>query len=141
MTQLTLREAAREARVGKSSISRAVASGRISATRTEDGRLLFDPAELFRAFPPKPAPAPEDGSPGRPGAAPMGQTGPTQALLEQRVADLLDRLAEMKEARDDARRERDEWRDQAKAANNRPLMLQAPAGAPRWRWPFSRKSA
>jgi hypothetical protein len=35
----------------------------------------------------------------------------------------------MKEARDDARRERDAWRDTANAAVNRPLMLPAPDDA------------
>ena len=50
--QLTLRQAAREAGISKSTLARAVAAGRVSATRTEDGRLLFDPAELFRVYEP-----------------------------------------------------------------------------------------
>ena len=52
MTSLSLREAAEEAGTSKSTIWRAVKSGRMSATRTDDGGFAIDPGELFRAFPP-----------------------------------------------------------------------------------------
>jgi excisionase family DNA binding protein len=52
MAALSLRDAAEQAGVGKSTIWRAIKSGRMSATRTEEGGYLIDPAELFRVFQP-----------------------------------------------------------------------------------------
>ena len=43
--------AARETGLSKSTISRAIKSGRISATRQHDGSYLIEPAELFRVYP------------------------------------------------------------------------------------------
>src|SRR5687767_12935696 len=51
MSGLSLREAAKEAGVSKSTILRAVKSGRLSAARTDDGGYAIDPAELFRVYP------------------------------------------------------------------------------------------
>ncbi len=53
MASLSLREAAEQAGTSKSTIWRAIKSGRMSATRTDDGGFAIDPAELFRAFPPE----------------------------------------------------------------------------------------
>ena len=46
--------AARETGLSKSTISRAIKSGRISATRQHDGSYLIEPAELFRVYPRNP---------------------------------------------------------------------------------------
>lgn len=43
--------AARETGLSKSTISRAIKSGRISAARQYDGSYLIEPAELFRVYP------------------------------------------------------------------------------------------
>lgn len=43
--------AARETGLSKSTISRAIKSGRISATRQHDGSYHIEPAELFRVYP------------------------------------------------------------------------------------------
>ena len=51
---LSLSEAAIAAGIAKSTIWRAVKSGRISATRTVTGTYQVDPAELFRVFPAMP---------------------------------------------------------------------------------------
>src|SRR3954452_13431580 len=51
---LNLREAAEQAGTSKTSIFRAIKSGRLSATRDDQGGVQIDPAELARAFPPKP---------------------------------------------------------------------------------------
>jgi DNA-binding transcriptional regulator GbsR (MarR family) len=48
---LTLGQAAKETGVSKTAISRAVKSGRLSATRNELGEYQIDPAELFRVYP------------------------------------------------------------------------------------------
>jgi len=49
---LSLGQAAKETGLDKSTISRAIKSGRLSATRKENGGYEIDPAELFRVFAP-----------------------------------------------------------------------------------------
>lgn len=48
----TVGQAARAVGKSKSTISRAIDSGRISAMRNDDGSYLIDAAELHRVFPP-----------------------------------------------------------------------------------------
>lgn len=50
--QFSLSQAAKETGKGKSSIHRAIKSGKLSAHRHEDGTYSIDASELFRAFPP-----------------------------------------------------------------------------------------
>lgn len=52
MKYLTLGEAEREVGVTKSTISRAIKDGRLSANRNEHGHFQIDPAELFRVYEP-----------------------------------------------------------------------------------------
>jgi predicted site-specific integrase-resolvase len=47
----TLGTAAKAAGVSKTTLRRAIESGRLSATRNDDGSYSIDPAELHRAFP------------------------------------------------------------------------------------------
>ena len=54
MPYLTLGKAARETGLHKTTISRAIEDGRLSANRNEHGHYQIDPAELFRVFDPKP---------------------------------------------------------------------------------------
>lgn len=49
--QFTLSRAAKEAGISKSTLSKALSSGRISGERQEDGSFRIEPAELFRVFP------------------------------------------------------------------------------------------
>jgi len=49
---LSLGQAAKETGMDKSTISRAIKSGKLSATRKENGGYAIDPAELFRVFAP-----------------------------------------------------------------------------------------
>jgi excisionase family DNA binding protein len=51
MTMLTLGKAAKLAGVGKSTLARAIAAGRLSATKTEAGTYEIDTAELARVYP------------------------------------------------------------------------------------------
>lgn len=51
MAGLSLQQAADAAGTSKSSIFRALKSGRISGTRTDLGGWSIEPAELFRVFP------------------------------------------------------------------------------------------
>jgi hypothetical protein len=57
MVDLSLSQAARLTGRSKSTIGRAIKSGRLSASRNEDGTFGINPAELLRAFP-KDAPEP-----------------------------------------------------------------------------------
>ena len=47
----SISQAAKEAGLSKSTISRAIKAGRISASRQDDGAYLIEPAELFRVYP------------------------------------------------------------------------------------------
>jgi Helix-turn-helix domain len=107
-TVLTLGAAARHCGVSKGTISKAIASGKLSATRREDGSWAIAGAELarylevnghrFRA---------ETGA---------GEQAETTAelraraeLAEQRLGDLKAMLEDMRRQRDDAERQRDKW--------------------------------
>ena len=75
--KFSLGQAAKETGLDKSTISRAIKSGRISAQRKDGGGgYEIDPAELFRVFPP----APKEQSPI---PLPMTDTS-TDVLLENR---------------------------------------------------------
>ena len=50
--KLSLGQAAKEVGLDKSTISRAIKRGKLSAQRKERGGYEIDPAELFRVFPP-----------------------------------------------------------------------------------------
>src|SRR5215204_3170316 len=50
---LSLQEAVQGAGTTKSTVLRAIQSGWLSATRTDDGGYSIDPAELFRVYSPK----------------------------------------------------------------------------------------
>lgn len=56
----SISRAAKETGLSKSTISRAVKSGRISAQKQDDGSFLIDPAELFRVYPRAVAQPPSD---------------------------------------------------------------------------------
>lgn len=47
----SISQAAKETGLSKSTISRAIKAGRISALRQDDGAYLIEPAELFRVYP------------------------------------------------------------------------------------------
>lgn len=51
MAELSLSQAAKQAGKSKSTIGRAIESGRLSARKNQDGTFRIDPSELFRVFP------------------------------------------------------------------------------------------
>jgi len=74
---LSLGQAAKETGMDKSTISRAIKSGKLSATRKENGGYAIDPAELFRVF----APASKDTEhPGLASEPAVDRGAETQAL-------------------------------------------------------------
>ena len=112
--QLTLGQAAKQVGVSKPTLSKAMSTGKLSATRREDGSFAIDPSELCRyveANGQRFHPAIGNGSrletPATDAAAVQlaGMTVQTAMLREQ--------LADARRDRDDARQERDHWRDQA----------------------------
>lgn len=97
---LSAREAAKAAGKAVTTITRAIESGKLSASRTDSGGYDIEPAELFRAFPKISSATPQELQ-----RATGEDTGENKAL--QREVDLL------REALADARQERDRWRDMA----------------------------
>ncbi len=124
MAGLSLRQAAVLAGTSKSTIGRAVASGRLSAARTADGGYSIDPSELTRVYPPvssDPLGQAGDGSASH-GAMVPGAAGPGEAALAAEVRCLRELLGHLE-------RDRDAWRGQAER-----LALSGPAGAARPWW-------
>ena len=123
----TMGQAAKEVGTSKTSIHRAIKSGKLSASRNDDGTLSIDPAELFRAYP--------RARPSRNGNGTMEQTVPANetvvtapdpavtarlAALEREVALQAERIAELKE-------QRDAWQEQAQQAQRLLTATASPA--------------
>jgi excisionase family DNA binding protein len=106
MATLSLRDAAQQTGVSKSTIFRAIKSGRLSAARTDEGGFAIDPAELFRVYPPVAA--------DRAAQREMGHnaTGSATAETVSRLAALEAELAGVRALLGEVRQSRDDWRDQ-----------------------------
>jgi hypothetical protein len=133
MTTFSIRDAAREAGVSKTSILRAIQSGRMSAPKKDDGGYAIDPAELFRVFPPK---GTQQGQGDSPGTRSEGQTVPSQGTpgpdhaLEVRLAKAEAQLEALKEVleverkrAEELRQERDKWSNMAEASQRQLVDL------------------
>jgi len=124
MPMLTLGQAAKLTGLGKTTITRAIKAGRLSATRRDDGSYEIDPAELSRVYsfrPETPETVAQSGNAVH-HATPAGdsRTGGVDpevtarlAALEEQVRGLKDLLDEVKQSRDELRQERDGWKTQA----------------------------
>jgi hypothetical protein len=113
----TLAEAAAACGINKSTVLRAVKSGRISGTKDELGAWHVEAAELHRIFPPAASAAPSREA--------LPRHAPADAATDALVAELRAVIA-------DLRQDRDEWRDVAKR-----LALSAPVPAPAPAYPLS----
>lgn len=104
MVLLTLRQAAELTGKSKSTLTRAIKSGRLSASRDAEGMYAIDPAELARAYPFVERPeAPHDA---RHGAPRNSETEPDDAaILRLRLSLLVD---ERDRERTAAEREREQ---------------------------------
>lgn len=109
----TLAEAAAACGVNKSTVLRAVKSGRISGTKDELGVWHVEAVELHRVFPAASAAADPE---------PMPRHAPPDPATDALVAELRTVIA-------DLRQDRDQWREQAQR-----LALPAPRGASRPWW-------
>lgn len=126
MPELSLSQAAKLTGKSKSTINRAIKTGKLSAIRHEDGSYSIDPAELSRAFDLEP----HEGSKRR-------DEVPDGNRLLERIEALEAMLNREREISTDLKEDRDRWRQQATAllTDQRPT---AATGA-RW-WPWRRKS-
>jgi excisionase family DNA binding protein len=121
---MSLRDAARETGVTKSTILRAIQRGRLSAARDDDGNYRIEAAELFRVYEPRTTRT--DAQAGAAGQdAPAGGTGAT--ALQAEIEGLRAQLALMREHAgaerdqhralvDDLRAQRDSWQKQAETS-------------------------
>ena len=116
MVYLSLREAAERAGTSKSTILRAIQSGRMSASRNDTGGYDIDPAELFRVFPVDRKGGPAQRSDNDP-AGQGGTTGETAdataATLKAQVTALDAQIATLKELVGEYKSQRDAWQAQA----------------------------
>ena len=125
----TLGEAATATGMSKAALSKAIKQGRISAKRKEgrnDGAFEIDPAELHRVYPPVNT---------KPPTSEHEQTQETvseNAQLKAKVDALGELLEQVKTERDDLRKDRDHWRQQA---TNLLTHQQQPTTAKRRVWP------
>jgi hypothetical protein len=126
MTMISLGQAAKLAGLGKTTIARAIKSGRLSATRRDDGGYHIDVAELERVYPLR-APAEPTGATGdATGPAVRSATGDaTGSDLTGEIAALRATAALMREQIADLREDRDRWRGVAER-----LAIAPPAPSP-----------
>lgn len=82
MAELTLKEAAALVGKSKSTLTRAIKSGRLSAVRRADGTFVIDGSELSRVYPDVVRGAPH-------GASRNGASGAPDALSQQSEIDAL----------------------------------------------------
>jgi excisionase family DNA binding protein len=104
----TLGEAAKATGKSKATISKAIKSGRISASKDDTGAFRIDPSELHRVYPPTPKSEQEE-TPKN--TAEIGDFKALQARLEAAQERLADKEAVIADLRED----RDKWRQQATA--------------------------
>lgn len=122
MPELSLSQAAKVTGKSKSTINRAIKTGKISATRHDDGSYSIDASELARVF----SVEPQDGAKER-GAE------PSEPRLLERIEALESMLAREREISADLKEDRDRWRQQATAL----LTDQRPT--PRRWWPWTNR--
>lgn len=113
--KLSMGQAAKEAGVSKTSISRAINSGRLSADKVDGTGYKIDPSELFRVFPRNSNATIK--SERSVTANIIGEVTPSNALEFMRLTTentALKREVEfLKESLNDLRKERDDWKAQA----------------------------
>jgi len=127
MSELSLSQAAKLAGKSKSTINRAIKTGKISAARHDDGSYSIDPAELARAFDIEPT-----------GGAKRRDAEPHETLLLERIAALEAMLNREREISSDLKEDRDRWRQQATLLTDQRSTTNAGSGWQFWRRKFAR---
>lgn len=131
MADLTLSQAAKALGKSKSTLNRAIKTGRLSATRNEDGTFSINPAELYRAFPEPGSNTHQERKVERVEAAVSNDLDSRINLLQQLLEREREVVADLKE-------DRDRWRQQATnlLANQDAGPIASPPTRHRRWWPF-----
>lgn len=131
----TLGDAAKATGKSKTTLHRAIKSGRISASKAEDGSYSIEPAELHRVFPPVTAGTPQNLFPRNDDERLSNTLEALRTQLEMQEKERDRERALLQETIADLREDRDKWRQQATSLlpDQRPEP-QAPIRR-RW-WPF-----
>lgn len=128
---LTLGQAARLTGTSKTTLTRAIKAGRLSATRRDDGSYGIDEAELSRVYTVNvetPATGAVTGAAVH-HAPPERDPSDTLALRVE-IEGLKAQLALMREHADELRHQRDGWQNQAESAQR--LLADHRPVRPRW---------
>ena len=124
---LTLGQAARLTGTSKTTLTRAIKAGRLSATRRDDGSYGIDEAELSRVYTVKVVTPATGAVTGTVVHHATHERDPGDALaLRAEIDGLKAQLALMREHADELRHQRDGWQHQAEASQ-RLLADQRPA--------------
>ena len=126
----SLAEAARATGTNKTTILRAIKSGKVSGSKDEHGNWLVEPAELHRVYP-----LVGQRNDARNGSMQRDATPPA-AAFEAQIATLRDTAELLRAQLDDVRTDRDHWRDQALAVTRQLADLRPapePVKRPWWR--------
>lgn len=125
----TLGEAAKATGISKASISRAINSGRISATKKDDGSFSIEPVELHRVYPPKSAaPVTETPSETLHNGNDDTRNGSDSNVLQARLDAALEQLRDRDGTIDDLRRRLDQSDEERREAQARVIGLLAGPG-------------
>lgn len=138
MSGLTLSQAAKALGKSKSTLNRAIKTGRMTAVRNDDGTFSIDPSELYRAFP-EPSQNAHQASPTERPRTPISNDLHSRiSMLEQLLEKERDTVAREREIAADLKEDRDRWRQQATSLlsdQRKELELQAKRLS--W-WPWRR---
>lgn len=111
----TLNEAAKATGKSKTTIHRALKSGKVSAVKRDNGAYAIEPAELHRVFPPAPAERNEERSNRNDAEHLRNDQGTLRIQLETIEKERERERQQLQETITDLREDRDRWRQQATA--------------------------
>ena len=111
----TLGDAAKAVGKSKTTLHRAIKSGKISAAKTDDGSYSIDPSELHRVFPPATPETPEIPSQRNDTEQTSNASETLRVQLEIQEKERERERALLQETIADLREDRDKWRQQATA--------------------------
>ena len=109
----TLGEASKATGKSKTTISKAIKNGRISANKLENGSYEIDPSELHRVYPLIGKNTVENGHLETPKVTLKKTSDNSEILARLKLAEA--RLSDKDEIIDDLKQDRDKWRQQATA--------------------------
>ncbi len=134
----TLGDAAKATGKSKTTLHRAIKSGRISASKSEDGSYSIEPAELHRVFPAVTAGTPSVPSPRNDEEQLSNTLAALRIQLEMQEKERDRERALLQETIADLREDRDQWRQQATRLLT-DQRSELPVSIHRRWWPWGRR--